>query len=104
MQKPDADNSSDFRIFETSEFRNGLAALPPQPAQFIRNKLAGYVYPQLRKEPHFGSNIKKLRGYTPDTWRYRIGKYRVFFIVDPKEKIVSVLSITHCLIANVRRR
>ena len=93
MRKPDADSSSDFRIFETNEFMDGLAALPPQVSQFIRHKLAEYVYPQLRREPYFGANIKKLRGYTPDTWRYRIGKYRVFFIVDPKEKIVSVVSV-----------
>ena len=93
MQKPDADNSSDFRIFETNEFMDGLAELSSQDAQFIRRKLAEYVYPQLRREPCFGVNIKKLRGYTPDTWRYRIGKYRVFFIVDSKKKIVSVVSV-----------
>jgi mRNA interferase RelE/StbE len=93
MRKPDADSSSDFRIFETRELRDGLASLSPQVSRFIRHKLAEYVYPQLRREPYFGVNIKKLRGYTPDTWRYRIGKYRVFFIVDPKEKIVSVVSV-----------
>ncbi len=93
MQKPDADSSSDFRIFETDEFMDGIAELPSQDAQFIRRKLAEYVYPQLRREPYFGVNIKKLRGYTPDTWRYRIGKYRVFFIVASKKKIVSVVSV-----------
>jgi len=86
---------SDFKIFETSEFLDGLAALPPQSARFIRRKLAEYVYPQLRREPYFGINIKKLRDYTPDTWRYRIGKYRVFFIVDSEEKIVFVVSVDY---------
>jgi len=95
MRKPAADSSSDFRIFETNEFMDGLAALPPPSARFIRRKLAEYVYPQLRREPYFGVSIKKLRGYTPDTWRYRIGKYRVFFIVAPKEKIVSLLSVDY---------
>ncbi len=36
---------------------------------FLRNKLDGYVYPQIRIEPFYGKNIKKLRGYSPDTWR-----------------------------------
>jgi mRNA interferase RelE/StbE len=95
MQKPDADSSSDFRIFETNEFTDGLATLPPDSALFIRRKLAEYVYPQLRREPFFGVNIKKLRGYTPAVWRYRIGKYRLFFFVDPKAKIVSVVSVDY---------
>ena len=45
----------------------------------ISMKLTKYVYPQLRKNPFFGTNIKKLKGYDPATWRYRIGKFRVFF-------------------------
>jgi len=95
MRRPDADGSSDFRIFETNEFMDRLAALPSHSAHFIRRTLGGHVYPQLRIEPHFGINIKKLRGYTPDTWRYRIGRYRVFFIVEPKEKIVYMLSVNY---------
>jgi mRNA interferase RelE/StbE len=95
MQKPDADNSSDFRIFETNAFMDELVALPPQAVLFLRRKLTEYVYPQLRRDPYFGVNIKKLRGYAPATWRYRIGKFRVFFIVDPKEKIVFVLSVDY---------
>lgn len=95
MRKPDADNSSDFRIFETREFMVSLAALPPQTAQFIRRKLTEYVYPQLRREPYFGVNIKKFRAYTPETWRYRIGKFRIFFIVDAKKKTVSVLCVDY---------
>jgi mRNA interferase RelE/StbE len=93
MQKPAADSSSDFRIFETDEFIGGLSAMSPQAAQFLRRKLAAHVYPQLRREPYFGLNIKKLRGYTPNTWRYRIGKYRVFFIIDPGKKIVFIVSV-----------
>ena len=44
-------------------------------------------------EPCFGKNIKKLRDYNPDTWRYRIGKFRLFYTVDHEEKIIYILAI-----------
>jgi mRNA interferase RelE/StbE len=40
--------------------------------------------------------IKKaitLSDYEPDTWRYRIGKYRIFYIIE--KQIVSIISIDH---------
>ena len=83
----------DFKIFETKEFLKQLGKLPLNESTFLRNKLNGYIYPQLRIEPFYGKNIKKLRGYSPDTWRYRIGSFRLFYIVDKKEHIVFILTI-----------
>ena len=54
-----------------------------------------FVYPLIREEPFWGNNIKKLQGYSPDTWRYRIGKLRIFYIVDQDEKIIYILSVDH---------
>ena len=93
MRKQGADTSSEFRIFETDEFQNKLEQLPLTESRFIQRKLIEYVYPQLRKDPFFGLNIKKLKGYHPETWRYRIGRFRVFFIIDQAERIVSILSV-----------
>jgi len=93
MRKKVADASSDFRLFETDEFEKRLGQLPLVEARFIRRKLAEYVYPQLRSDPFFGLNIKKLKGYQPETWRYRIGRFRIFFIIDQPERIVSILSV-----------
>jgi len=84
---------SEYRIFETKEFLRSLERLPESDASFIQAKLTGLAYPQLREMPFFGPNVKKLRGYSPETWRYRLGKYRVFFCVDDTEKIVFILSI-----------
>ncbi len=83
----------DFKIFETKEFLKQLGKLPLNESAFLRNKLNGYIYPHLRIEPFYGKNIKKLRGYSPDTWRYRIGSFRVFYIADRKEHIVFILTI-----------
>lgn len=84
---------SDFRIFETDEFLKNLKNLSAQDATFIRKKLDSYVYPQIRKVPFWGNNIKKLRGYTPETWRYRIGDFRLFYIVEQEENIIYILTI-----------
>lgn len=83
----------DFKIFETKEFLKQLDKLPLNESAFLRNKLDGYVYPQIRIEPFYGKNIKKLRVYSPDTWRYRIGSFRLFYVVEKKEHIVFILTI-----------
>jgi len=93
MPKPDEANLSDFRIFETEEFAKQIKKLSSSDADFLRKKLDGYVYPQIKTEPFWGNNIKKLKGYSPDTWRYRIGKYRVFYIIDQKDRIVFVITV-----------
>ena len=91
MGRTGADRSPEFRLFETDVFQKALARL--RPALALREKLGGYVYPQLRRNPYFGPNIRKLRAYTPPTWRYRIGSYRVFYAIDADERIVFLLTI-----------
>jgi mRNA interferase RelE/StbE len=85
MQKPGAGALSEYRIFATGEFQRQLEKLPPV-RNSLREKLTDYTYPHLRQQPYFGINIRKLRGYTPDTWRYRIGRCRVFYTVDREER------------------
>ena len=93
MPKPERVSLSDFRIFQTDEYLKKMSKLPTNEADFLEKKLKEYVFPQLRIEPFYGKNIKKLRNYTPETWRYRIGKFRLFYIVDPKERIIYLLTI-----------
>lgn len=82
-----------FRIFETAQFQEDLKTRSGERSKKIIVKLHDYVYPQLRKQPYFGKNIKKLKGYKPDTWRYRIGEYRFFYEIDDKRKIVSMIAV-----------
>ncbi len=84
---------SNYRIFETDEFTKALKKLSKTNTSFIQKKLTGYVYPQIRNEPCFGKNIKKLKDYSSDTWRYRLGKFRLFYTVDHEERIIYVLTI-----------
>ena len=84
---------SEYRIYETDEFLKQLKKVTPRQQKTIERKLTDYVYPQLRAAPYFGPNIKKLRGYNPDTWRYRIGNYRIFYCVDDEESVVFIVTI-----------
>ena len=86
---------TDYRIFETKEFIKKLSKLNSQDSAFIQNKLRTYVYPQIKQSPWFGNNIKKLKGYTPETWRYRIGKFRLFYMIDDEKQIIYILTIDH---------
>ena len=91
MPSAAAGHSPEFRVFETDEFKKALDRLGPP--RFLPKKLEAYVYPQLRQGPYFGPNIRKLQGYTPATWRYRIGPYRLFYSVDEDARIVFMLTV-----------
>ena len=84
--------SNSYRIFETDQFQKDLKriALSDQPK--VNKKLRDFVYPQLREHPHYGPNIKKLKGLDTETWRYRIGAWRFFYGIDDKERIVYMLA------------
>jgi len=81
-----------FRIFETDQFLDDLEQDFSGQQERIKRKLQVYVYPQLRQQPFFGKNIKKLTNYKPQTWRYRIGGYRFFYEIDEQKKIVFMIA------------
>ena len=81
-----------FKIFETNRFLKDLEQDFSGQQERIKRKLAAYVYPQLRQNPYFGKNIKKLTDYKPETWRYRIGNYRFFYEINGQRKMVSMIA------------
>ena len=84
---------TEYRVFVTQEYEQQLSKINKSDRILIKKKMQQYVIPQLRSEPHFGSNIRKLKNYNPPTWRYRIGKYRVFYEIDNKTMEVNILTI-----------
>jgi len=82
-----------FRIFETDQFIKDLKKLRITTESTKYQKISGMVYSQLRQNPYFGKNIKKLRNWKPETWRYRIGDLRLFYIVDDKIRIISIVTL-----------
>jgi mRNA interferase RelE/StbE len=82
----------EFRIFETRQFLQDLEQDFSGQQDRVKRKLLSYVYPQLRQNPYVGKNIKKLRDYHPQTWRYRIGGWRFFYTIDDRQHLVFMIS------------
>jgi mRNA interferase RelE/StbE len=79
-----------FEIAETETFQRSISK---KEISKIYNKITTYVYPQLRINPFFGKNIKKLKGEFKDVYRYRIGKYRLFYQVAEKQILIFSMDI-----------
>jgi mRNA interferase RelE/StbE len=86
---------NNYRIFETEQFQRDLKQITRSGQSKIGQKLREYVYPQLREHPHYGANIKKLKDFTPETWRYRIGAWRFFYEIDEEKKIIYMIAASH---------
>ncbi len=82
--------SPNFKIAETEQFQKKI-----QDKQFssLRDKILNYVYPILKNNPFFGPNIKKLKGEFDEVYRYRIGKFRLFYIIKDAELIIIFIDI-----------
>ncbi|QTA81042.1 toxin RelE/ParE-like domain-containing protein [Desulfonema limicola] len=81
-----------YRIFETEQFQKDIRTLNKSGKGKLPDKLRDFVYPKLRLMPHFGPNIKKLKGFRPETWRYRIGSWRFFYEIDEENHIVNMIA------------
>jgi len=81
----------DFQIAQTKEFEKNIKKLDTK----IYTKIKNIVYPQLKKNPFYGTNIKKLKGDYEGVYRYRLGNYRLFYIIDNNKVIVIVTTISH---------
>ena len=82
-----------FRIFETDQFISDTESLPNSVRDKLETKIRNYAYKQISENPYFGLNIKKLKDYTPETWRYRLGNYRMFYEIDDSEKIIFITAL-----------
>ena len=86
---------SSYAIFETQQFEKDLIQLARAGHPFVLKKLRQIVYSQLCSNPHFGTHVRKLKNYSPETWRYRIGAWRFFYEIDEDERIVFMIAASH---------
>lgn len=82
---------SKFAIAESRTFEKVKKKVDPKVYEKIKN----IVYPQLRQNPHFGPNIKKLKGEFEGYYRYRVGSYRLFYLIENEKVIVVVINLKH---------
>ena len=78
----------EFKIAETKTF----AKVKQKISSKLYQKINDVVYPQLRSNPYFGANIKKLKGEFEGFYRYRIGNHRLFYLIDDKKIFVFVIA------------
>lgn len=81
---------TEYRVVETPSFAAKVKATEYRSAY---QRAGAYVYPQLRANPFFGANIKKLRGEFAGVYRYRIGDFRLFYTIRKKEVVVVVIDL-----------
>ncbi|MCI5131109.1 MAG: type II toxin-antitoxin system RelE/ParE family toxin [Candidatus Electrothrix sp. EH2] len=81
----------EFKIAESKKFEKRKKKIDPA----LYTKIKNIVYPQLRKNPYFGANIKKLKGDLSGYYRFRIGNYRLFYLIEENKVIVVVVDIQH---------
>lgn len=79
-----------FKIAETYSFASKLRG---NEFKSTYNKINNYIYPQLRENPFFGPNIKKLKGKYDSLYRYRIGRYRLIYTIDTEKELVFMIEI-----------
>ncbi|MDE0024287.1 MAG: type II toxin-antitoxin system RelE/ParE family toxin [Spirochaetaceae bacterium] len=80
-------SSSNYTAAETESLRKSKAL-----ARLYR-RVRDVVYPLLRREPHFGPNIKRLRGEFSDFYPFRLGEYRLFSTIDEQDTVVVVADL-----------
>jgi len=80
-----------FKIAETENFRKQIDNLKLKKLYF---KIEYLIYPQLRANPFFGPNIRKLKGAYEGFYRFGMGNYRLFYTIKKQKVIVFILEIT----------
>lgn len=81
----------EFRIAESKKLEKRKKKIDPP----LYTKIKNIVYPQLRKNPYFGANIKKLKGDLSGYYRFRIGNYRLFYLIEEDKVILVVVDVQH---------
>lgn len=81
----------DYQIAETKNFEKIKSKIDSK----IYVKIVNNVYPQLRTNPFYGTNIKKLKGEFEGYYRYRVGNYRLFYIIENEKVLILITDFRH---------
>ena len=78
---------SKYQIAETKTFEKVKQKIDKK----LYLKIKNFVYPQLRENPFYGTNIKMLKDNLEGYYRYRIGNYRLFYLIEDDKLIIAVV-------------
>ena len=79
-----------YKIAETDTYKRNIKKT--ELKKFVK-KINDHIYPILKENPYFGPNIKKLKGDLSEIYRYRIGSFRLFYMIMESEKRIIILSL-----------
>ena len=82
---------SNFQIAESNTFDKVKKKLDKK----LYQKIINIVYPQLKNNPFYGTNIKKLKGNFEGYSRYRLGSYRLFYLIENQQVLVVIVDLKH---------
>ena len=82
---------SKYQIAETKSFEKIKKNIDKK----LYSKIENFVYPQLKENPFYGSDIKKLKDNLEGYYRYRIGNYRLFYLIEDEKLIIVVVDFRH---------
>ena len=82
---------SKYQIAETKTFEKVKNKIDKK----LYLKIKNFVYPQLRENPFYGTNIKMLKDNLEGYYRYRIGNYRLFYLIEDDKLIIAVIDFKH---------
>ena len=82
---------SKYQIAETKTFEK----IKKKINKKLYSKIEKFVYPQLRENPFYGTNIKKLKDNLEGYYRYRIGNYRLFYLIEDDKLIIAIVDFKH---------
>ncbi|CAN2044176.1 mRNA interferase RelE/StbE [Candidatus Magnetomoraceae bacterium gMMP-13] len=80
-----------FQIAETKNFQKIKKKIDKK----LYDKIVNNVYPQLKSNPFYGTNIKKLKGQFEGYYRYRVGNYRLFYLIENVKVLVIITNFKH---------
>ena len=79
-----------YKIAETENFSKKMNS---RKYNHLYQKVFEDIYPILRSNPFFGTNIKKLKGSYKDLYRFRIGDFRLFYKIEEEKSIIFLVDI-----------
>jgi mRNA interferase RelE/StbE len=79
-----------YKVYLSTEAQKFYATAEPATAKKIARCLL-----QLEQTPQQHSNVKALKGKLAGYYRYRIGDYRVVYLIDEQNNQVLVDTIAH---------
>lgn len=75
---------SKYQIAETKTFEKVKKKIDKK----LYSKIVDFVYPQLRENPYYGTNIKKLKDNLE-------GYYRLFYLIKDDKLIITIVDFKH---------